>query len=426
MGEFRYVWVNTRLIVLTALSAALYAVILVPFKIGLVFIPGVTEWRPANAIPIVCSLLFGPAAAWGTAFGNLIGDMFGTLGPGSIGGFVGNFLYGFLPYATWRAIAGTKPQLRSLWDLLLYVLVALTASAACAFVIAWWVDLVRVAPFAPVSIIILVNNFAMAVLLGPPLLFILQPAVATWQLTYERINPEIAVRHPVRYIIGWALIAIACAIGIALRRMPALEGTFLSQHFGLVGATAPLLIMVIIGAVLLTNRIRMPVRVAPLMEVTPSAGELAWQVSHLSFAYPGSDSHALRDINLVQHWGETIIVMGASGAGKSTLCKCLTGIIPHVQPGDCVGEVKVMGRSVTESSVSSLSQHIGLVLQDFEAQLFSTRVDLEVAFACENASLPRIEIGQRVQRALQGVGLSGLEARAPATLSGGQKQRLAI
>src|SRR3989449_7824923 len=68
------VWRDTRLIVLVAQTAAVYAAILIPFKVGIPIIPGFVELRPANAVPIVASLLFGPAAAWGAAFGNLIGD----------------------------------------------------------------------------------------------------------------------------------------------------------------------------------------------------------------------------------------------------------------------------------------------------------------------------------------------------------------
>ena len=73
-------WRNTRMVVLCAISAALYAAVLVPFKV-VPLIPGVTELRPANAIPVVCSFLFGPAAAWGSAIGNMIGDFFGGVGP---------------------------------------------------------------------------------------------------------------------------------------------------------------------------------------------------------------------------------------------------------------------------------------------------------------------------------------------------------
>ncbi|HUE39808.1 MAG TPA: QueT transporter family protein, partial [Candidatus Binatia bacterium] len=70
MRELREMWRDTRMVVFTAISAALYASILIPFKV-MPIIPGVTEFRPANAVPVVCSLLFGPAAAWGSAIGNL-------------------------------------------------------------------------------------------------------------------------------------------------------------------------------------------------------------------------------------------------------------------------------------------------------------------------------------------------------------------
>ena len=96
-------WRSTRMIVLTAISAALYAAILIPFKV-VPLIPGVTDFRPANAIPIVCSFLFGPAGAWGAGFGNLIAELFGGLGPGDLFGFAGNVAYGFLPYAVWQAV----------------------------------------------------------------------------------------------------------------------------------------------------------------------------------------------------------------------------------------------------------------------------------------------------------------------------------
>src|SRR5256712_12760277 len=107
MADLFRMWRNTRMVVLTAICAALYAAILIPFKV-VPLIPGITEFRPANAVPIVCSFLFGPAAAWGAAFGNLIGDFFGGLGPGDLFGFLANLLYGLVPYAVWEA-GTTRP-----------------------------------------------------------------------------------------------------------------------------------------------------------------------------------------------------------------------------------------------------------------------------------------------------------------------------
>src|SRR3712207_9378038 len=85
MKEVFTMWRHTQMVVLVALSAAIYAAVLIPLK-GFPIIPGAIEIRPANVFPFVFSLLFGPAGAWGAAIGNLIGDFFGTLTVGSIGG----------------------------------------------------------------------------------------------------------------------------------------------------------------------------------------------------------------------------------------------------------------------------------------------------------------------------------------------------
>src|ERR1700747_3878038 len=104
MHELRLMWHNTRMVVLCAISAALTAPVLVPFKV-VPLLPGVTELPPANAIPVVCSFLFGPAAAWGAAIGNMIGDFFGGAGPNDIFGFFANIAYGYVPYKVWQVMA---------------------------------------------------------------------------------------------------------------------------------------------------------------------------------------------------------------------------------------------------------------------------------------------------------------------------------
>ena len=69
MKEIFTMWRHTQLVVLVALSAAIYAAVLIPFK-GFPIVPGYIELRPANVFPIVFGLLFGPAGAWGAAIGN--------------------------------------------------------------------------------------------------------------------------------------------------------------------------------------------------------------------------------------------------------------------------------------------------------------------------------------------------------------------
>src|SRR2546425_690372 len=144
MRELFAMWSNTRMVVLTAICAALYAAILIPFKV-VPLIPGITEFRPANAVPVVCSFLFGPAAAWGSAFGNLIGDFFGGLGPGDFFGFWANFLYGLVPYLD---LLGPRPA-QGRWRTALGVALA-TAGTGAAFVAGELIASGRwLAPWAP-------------------------------------------------------------------------------------------------------------------------------------------------------------------------------------------------------------------------------------------------------------------------------------
>src|SRR6202046_2783736 len=132
MRELRSMWGNTRMVVLSAVSASLYAAVLVPFKV-VPLIPGVTEMRPANAIPVVCSFMFGPAAAWGAAIGNMIGDFFGGVSPGDIFGFFANLAYGWIPYKVWELIArGESPVLNSPLIIFKYVTACLAASGLAA------------------------------------------------------------------------------------------------------------------------------------------------------------------------------------------------------------------------------------------------------------------------------------------------------
>ncbi|MGH7897129.1 MAG: QueT transporter family protein [Candidatus Binatia bacterium] len=183
MGELREMWQNTRMVVFTAISAALYASILIPFKV-LPIIPGVTEFRPANAVPVVCSFLFGPAAAFGSAIGNLIGDVFGGIGPGDVFGFAGNFLYGLVPYRVWRTIGGGDPIPGSVGDWVRLLFVVLVAAAACALVIGWGLNLLGFVPFPVLGNVVLTNNLVAAGVLGPLTLGVLYPRVKSGGLLY--------------------------------------------------------------------------------------------------------------------------------------------------------------------------------------------------------------------------------------------------
>lgn len=149
-------------------------------------------------------------------------------------------------------------------------------------------------------------------------------------------------------------------------------------------------------------------------------------VRGLTCRYPDTPAPALRDVDCTLAPGSLLVVMGASGAGKSTLARCLTRIVPAFVHADVEGDVRLVGVPIAGRRVGELAGVVGMVFQDFEAQLFSTDVTQEVVFALEHTGVPPAEMGDRVRRALAAVGLAGFEGRDPTTLSGGEKQRLAI
>jgi len=193
MKEIFTMWKETKMVVLVALSAGLYAALLIPFK-GFVLIPGITEIRPASALPIVLGLLFGPAGAWGAAIGNLIGDFFGSLGVGSFFGFVGNFLFAYVPYKIWSNLkTGKKDDNMDLADggkWLNFVIGGFLGSAACALFIAWGLEILGMVPFAALGSIITLNNSIPGVVLGIPLFMVLAPRIKKWDLYWMDIMAE--------------------------------------------------------------------------------------------------------------------------------------------------------------------------------------------------------------------------------------------
>jgi energy-coupling factor transport system ATP-binding protein len=150
------------------------------------------------------------------------------------------------------------------------------------------------------------------------------------------------------------------------------------------------------------------------------------KITDLYFRYKRAARPVFHGLNLSVQPGERLAILGPSEAGKSTLALALQGLIPRMIKGDFRGEILVDGVLTTSCRPRQLAGRVGILLQDFEAQLFTTRVDQEVAFGPENLALPREELRRRVAECLALAGLAGLDDRDPATLSGGQRQLLAL
>ncbi len=149
-------------------------------------------------------------------------------------------------------------------------------------------------------------------------------------------------------------------------------------------------------------------------------------IRNLSFQYPLGSEPSIKNINLKIYPGEYVVITGPTGSGKTTLSLTLNGIIPHLVEGELQGEVYIDGMLVAEHPVHELTSTIGMVFQNPEDQLFSLNVTDEVAFGVENMGYTRPEIIERVDRAIEKVGLVQRRDYSIFHLSGGQKQKVAI
>jgi energy-coupling factor transport system substrate-specific component len=208
-------WSNTRMVVLVAISAAVYAAVLIPFK-AIQIVPGLAEIRPAAALPPLCSMLFGPAGAWGAAFGNLIGDFFGMLGPGSLFGFVGNFLYGYIPYKVWQNLGGKDIKPGELRTWLRLEMGFFMASMSCGVFIGWGADLLGLAPFKVLGNIIVIQNCLVSMIISPFLVFLLYPMINNWGLSFQELLDIKPKGASALKILGLALVLAGAAGGLVI------------------------------------------------------------------------------------------------------------------------------------------------------------------------------------------------------------------
>jgi energy-coupling factor transport system substrate-specific component len=219
MRDVIYMWKYTKMVVLVALTAAVYAGTAVPFK-GIQIIPGFAELRPAGAIPVVFGLIFGPAGAWGSCIGNVIGDFFGTLGIGSLFGALGNFFFGFVGYKVWGNMGwfSSKADLniRTKRQVFEYILVAILSSATVAFIIAWGLELLKLLPFASIGAVIVTNNIIFSVIIGPFLLMLLYPRAMRWGLYWKEIMDQELVSKGIMPRVGALCIWIGALGGLIM------------------------------------------------------------------------------------------------------------------------------------------------------------------------------------------------------------------
>jgi len=149
------------------------------------------------------------------------------------------------------------------------------------------------------------------------------------------------------------------------------------------------------------------------------------QLKNVRYSYnqnTASEVTALNNISLNIEEGEFVALVGHNGSGKSTIAKLLNGLL---LPSE--GNVIVDGKDTADKkNLFDIRKTLGVVFQNPDNQMVATIIEDDIAFGPENIGLVPEEIRQRVDWALQSVGMYDFREGTPFRLSGGQKQRVAI
>lgn len=156
-----------------------------------------------------------------------------------------------------------------------------------------------------------------------------------------------------------------------------------------------------------------------------NSGEVLFDIRHVSHTFEteeGKTFDALKDVTAQIKKGEFTAIIGTNGSGKSTLARHLNALLIPT-----AGELIVEGMRTSDASrIWDIRQKVGMVFQNPDNQLVAAVVEEDVAFGPENLGVPPEEIRERVDFALEKVGMTSYREQAPSMLSGGQKQRVAI
>ncbi|MBA2174858.1 ABC transporter ATP-binding protein [Halobacillus locisalis] len=150
------------------------------------------------------------------------------------------------------------------------------------------------------------------------------------------------------------------------------------------------------------------------------------RTENLTVTYEEQQSPVLQDINILIEQGEAVLLLGPSGSGKSSLTHCLNGLFPRELDGSLTGNVYIDGQNTTDYQPGEIARKVGVVFQDPDTQFCMITVEDEIAFGLENLNIPHKAMVEKVDQALQWVGMTDHKLAKISDLSGGQKQKVAL
>ncbi len=135
------------------------------------------------------------------------------------------------------------------------------------------------------------------------------------------------------------------------------------------------------------------------------------------------DFHALKDVDLVVHTGERIVICGPSGSGKSTLIRCINRLEEH-QQGDIIVDGMLLDKNL--KNIDHIRSEVGMVFQSFNLFPHLTVLENLTLGPIWVRKIPKLEAQEAAMLYLERVKIPEQSRKYPGQLSGGQQQRVAI
>ena len=134
---------------------------------------------------------------------------------------------------------------------------------------------------------------------------------------------------------------------------------------------------------------------------------------------------ALDGVSVAINKGEIVAIIGHTGSGKSTLVQHLNGLLKPDKGTATIDDIDITAKGV---QAKNARQHVGMVFQYPEHQIFAETVFEDIAFGPRNKGFSEEDVAKAVREAMAFVGLDydTFAERSPFQLSGGQMRRVAI
>lgn len=150
--------------------------------------------------------------------------------------------------------------------------------------------------------------------------------------------------------------------------------------------------------------------------------KIAVKLSNVEFGYDHkTNNRVIKNLSFDIYDDEYICIVGSNGSGKSTISKIIFGLL---KPWS--GNVYVYGTLMTNLTLKSIRNKIGIVFQNPDNQFIGLTAEDDIAFGLENRLVNSLNMNDIIQQASSIVSVQHLLGLDAGKLSGGQKQRVAI